>query len=108
MSDIKETKAVYQEVTVAWECDVCHVQTSDKEQYKQEWHHFCEIHQGWGNDSIDSYVYYDACSVDCFIKQLQAIIPDLLEYAEYDAKIADMPVKFAQKLLDRLLESRKQ
>lgn len=106
MSAIREEKTVKKEVTVAWECDVCGVQTSDKEQYDQEWHTFNENHQGWGNDSSDSYRGHDVCSVDCFIKQLQESIPDLMEYADDEAEIAHMPVKFAQELLDRLLKVR--
>ena len=103
MSAIKAAKMVKQEVTVAWQCDVCYTQTADLGRYEQEWHHFSKGHQGWGNDSIDSYDEYDVCSVDCFIKQLQESVPDLLEYADSAAEIADMPVRFAQKLLDRLL-----
>jgi len=106
MSKITEERTIKQSVTVAWKCDVCGVRTSDEEQYEQEWHTFNEIHQGWGNNSIDSYEYYDVCSVDCFIKLLQERIPDLMEYADRGAEIADMPAKFAQKLLDRLLSLR--
>ena len=104
MSSIKEEQTVTQEVVVAWKCDVCGVQTAYKWQYEQEWLHFCEIHRGWGNDSMDSYAYHEVCSVDCFAKCLQDRLPDLLEYADSDAEIADMPVKFALKLLDRLLK----
>ena|SRR2546429_5027663 len=104
MSTIKEEKTVKKEVTVAWQCDVCYIQTADLSRYEQEWFHFSESHQGWGNDSIESCDSYDVCSVDCFIKQLQESIPDLLEYAEASAEIADMPIKFAQKLLDQLLK----
>jgi len=109
MSSINKKKTVEQEVTVAWQCDVCNAQTADKECYKQEWHHFNKHHQGWGNDSIDSYEYYDVCSVDCFVRQLQESIPGLAEYyAGNDAKIAEMPVLFAQKLLDRLQEKQRE
>jgi hypothetical protein len=103
MSSVKELKTVKEEVTVAWRCDACGVQTSNKEQYEQEWHHFSESHQSWGNDSGDSWKWHDVCSVDCFTRQLQKSIPDLMEYADSDAEIAEMPVRFAQKLLDRLL-----
>lgn len=103
MSAIKEERTVKQEIAVAWECDVCGVQTENSEQYKQEWYHFSESHQGWGRDSSDSLAFHDVCSVDCFIKQLQESIPDLMEYADDEAKIAGMPVRFAQKLLDRML-----
>lgn len=106
MSSVKEKKIIEKEVAVAWRCDVCGVQTADKEQYEQEWHHFSEIHRGWGGDSMDSYVYHEVCSADCFAKCLQKSIPDLMEYADDGAEIADMPVKFAQKLLDRLLSQK--
>lgn len=107
MSTIKEERTVKKEVAVAWRCDVCGVQTSDSRQYKQEWLGFSEGHHGWGRDSEESREWHDVCSVDCFIKQLQKSLPDLLEYADDEAEIADMPVKFAQKLLDRLLSSQK-
>lgn len=107
MSTIREEQTVKKEVAVAWRCDVCGVQTAYKERYDQEWLGFSESHQGWGSDSSDSREWHDVCSVDCFIKQLQKSISDLMEYADDDAEIADMPVKFAQKLLDRLLLSQK-
>lgn len=103
MSSIKEEQTIKKEVTVAWRCDVCGVQTSDSEQHHQEWYHFSEGHQGWGLDSSESREWHDVCSVDCFMKQLQKRLPGLMEYADDEAEIADMPVKFAQKLLDRLL-----
>ena len=103
MSTIKEERTVKQEVAIAWKCDVCGVQTENSEQYEQEWLRFSAGHQGWGNDSEDSLSLYDVCSADCLMKQLQESIPDLLEYADRGAKIADMPVKFAEELLDRLL-----
>lgn len=106
MSTIKEEKIVKEEIAVAWMCDVCGGQTANRKQYQQEWLGFSESHQGWGNDGSDSYSWYDVCSVDCFIKQLQQSLPDLLEYANDEAKIADMPVNFAQKLLERLLSIR--
>ena len=103
MSTINEEQMVKKEVAIAWICDACGVQASDKRQYEQEWYHFSKSHQGWGNDSVDSFDSFDVCSADCFIKLLQEHIPDLLEYADKNAEIADMPVKFAEKLLDRLL-----
>jgi hypothetical protein len=107
MSNITEERTIKQSVTVAWKCDVCGVRTSDEEQYNQEWYHFGEGHYGWGNDSSDSREWHDVCSVDCFIQQLQkSLSGDLMEYADRGAEIADMPVKFAQKLLDRLLSQK--
>ena len=103
MSKIKEIRTVSQEVTVGWKCDVCDVQTTSKRQYSQEWYSFSESHRGWGNDSVESYDCFDVCSVSCFISQLQQSIPSLMEYSDDNAEIANMPVKFAQKLLDRLL-----
>jgi len=106
MSSVREKKVVEKEVEVAWRCDVCGVQTANSEQYKQEWLSFSGGHCGWGNDSGDSREWYDVCSVDCFTRQLQESISDLMEYADRGAEIADMPVKFAQKLLDRLLSQK--
>jgi hypothetical protein len=107
MSEIRETRSVKQERTVGYKCDACEKQTTDLAQCSIEWYHFHEGHQGWGNDSGESYQEHDVCSLDCFITQLQDRLPDLLEYAGDGAKIADMPVAFAQKLLDRLLETSK-
>jgi hypothetical protein len=106
MSTVKEEKTIIKEVTVAWQCDACGEQTTNKEQYEQEWHSFSESHESWGSDSGDSLEWHDVCSIDCFMKQLQESIPALMEYADRHAEIADMPVKFAQKLLDRLLEGK--
>jgi hypothetical protein len=101
MSSIKEEQTVKKEVTVAWRCDACGVQTADEDQYKQEWFGFGKSHQGWG---LETWEWHDVCSVDCFINHLQERIPALMEYADNGAEIAEMPVKFAQKVLDRLLK----
>ena len=40
-------------------CDIC-----DKEIKKGYWG-ICRHHDDWGNDSVDSYEYWDVCSQEC-------------------------------------------
>ena len=41
-------------------CDVCGKEIENKKSYWQ-----ITTHEDWGNDSIDSYEYFDACSENC-------------------------------------------
>lgn len=63
--DITEKKTVerIEEVVVGKKCDFCG-RTVDNHNY------FCVVtsHNDWGNDSIDSFEYQDACCSDCVLK----------------------------------------
>jgi len=100
MSALTEQKQVSQSVTIGHKCDVCGERDITKPYLPEGWLGFNHHHQSWGNDSIDSYEYYDVCGVDCFIKQLESSINELDD--RYGSEIAGMPLSFAKKLLEKL------
>lgn len=97
MSRITEYKTVQQEVTVAYQCDVCKKQV---EKVPKEWHEFNHHHDAWGNDSIDSYEYFHVCGIDCYVKQLTDSVKEMDH--RYGAEIDGMSVPFVKILLERL------
>lgn len=56
----KKTVAVVKEVTVGVKCDFCGKQVDHRNYF-----HITTSHHDWGNDSIDSYEYMDACCPEC-------------------------------------------
>lgn len=111
MSDIREKKEVTEtkEVIVGCKCDNCglitHELTSDGYRPK-DWHQFNSHHHDWGNDSSDSYEYYDACSPKCFMALLTSALEDLKDHQD-TGEIADMPYQFAKRLVYELAPSQK-
>jgi hypothetical protein len=61
------THTVTEEVLVkeTMYCDVCGKEIEAKNPYWNLTTH----HHDWGNDSIDSYEYFDICSADCLRKK---------------------------------------
>ena len=73
----KEIKK-YEEIENETICDICKKQILGEEDYKTSFRtkmsHFYEItthHNDWGNDSVDSYEYFDACCEECLFKFLK-------------------------------------
>ena len=82
-------------VTVKVICDVCEKEHNEDE--NKEWHHFNTHHFSWGNDSVDSYEYYDVCSSDCYYEQLRLCY----DICDYDTAVIDgFTREFVKKLLD--------
>lgn len=98
MSEIKEKKQVFTEVTIGYVCDVCGVEV--KGFRPNDWLWFNHHHGDWGNDSSESFEYFDVCSVECFTAQLNESINEMSR--SKTAHIADMPIEFAKKLLIKL------
>lgn len=61
-------KIIRTETVAAVKCDIC-----GKEITGKFWH-LTTHHNDWGNDSIDSYEYYDLCSRECIDKALDNYI----------------------------------
>ena len=61
-----KTETITHEVktTKCLKCDVC-----DKEFVGKYWN-LCTHHNDWGNDSCESFEYFDLCSEDCVRKKL--------------------------------------
>jgi hypothetical protein len=95
----KQTKEIKEqrEVVVAVICDNCGKEHKGNEM-PDDWHILTACHDEWGNDSIDSYEKYMACSSECYIKLLNKII---IEYDSYPSTmINEMSIDFAKKLIN--------
>lgn len=97
--DIKETKEVTEvkSVTVGHKCDNCGKVHNG--QFPDEWHHFSSHHNEWGNDSIDSYEYYDVCSPECYVKKLTEVVEGEMS-GRYDGEVDDMEIQFARRMVE--------
>jgi hypothetical protein len=59
---------------VATICDACGTRV---EEYSPDgWVRFSSSHGDWGNDSCESFEYYDACSFDCYVALLCRALDD--------------------------------
>lgn len=73
MSDVyKELRQVeIRDVIVGKKCDVCHKDIPPTERYSMKTFPYYKItthHSDWGNDSVESFKYYHACSPECALK----------------------------------------
>ncbi len=99
MTLIKKVKKVTEEkeVITSVRCDNCG-KIATKEYTPDSWYRFSSFHREWGNDSIDSYEYYDVCSPECYIEKF------IIEVAEMEhiqsGKVADMEIQFARRLAE--------
>ena len=69
MSDIINTKKiiVIRDCIVGKKCDVCgkDIPPTVTSRKCYDYYEVTTHHNDWGNDSVDSYDYFDACSPDC-------------------------------------------
>ena len=71
---IEETKEVTQTVLKAVitgrKCDICGSEIKPIKFPANQYNYFVihTCHSDWGNDSVDSHEYYDACSPECAIE----------------------------------------
>lgn len=74
MSDVykKLQQVKVREVVVGKKCDVCHENIPPTERgYSRKsfpYYNITTHHSDWGNDSVDSFEYYHACSPECALK----------------------------------------
>ena len=76
------TYTKYADVVVAKKCDVCWKEIPKSECVYGREHPFFSItthHNDWGNDSIDSYEHFHACSVECATKFTQKYLSDCFD-----------------------------
>ena len=80
MSDMLEIKAIVttRECVVGKKCDVCgkEILPHKRGGPMYDYYEVTTHHNDWGNDSIDSYENYDACSPDCAYKLWEKYIHD--------------------------------
>lgn len=97
MTFITEKVPVVEERATGIKCDYC----DRVYEVNTPLFYFDSHHQGWGNDSVDSYEYYHACSIECF----KGILKNCIEKLKSDsrtAEIAGMPYDFAVKMLEAI------
>lgn len=92
MSRIKQTQKVEREVTVHVKCDVCN-KTHDGNNIPKEWHGFSIHHNHWGNDSQDSYEYFDVCSPECYKSKFKECVEAFDGFT--DGEIDGFEIQFA-------------
>lgn len=84
MSDIIKTKKtiVIRDCVIGKKCDICGKEippTAIPHRYGEPVYDYYSVtthHYDWGNDSVDSYDYFDACSPDCVNKLWEEYIRD--------------------------------
>lgn len=100
MANLKEQKKVtkLENVTIGHKCDNCG-KVINTERFPDEWHHFSSHHNEWGNDSCDSYEYYDVCSAKCYVEKFTDVVENELN-GRSDAEVDDKEIQFARVLVD--------
>lgn len=78
MSDLcRDMKQILvREVVVGKKCDVCFTDIPPSGCTGHPYYRITTHHHDWGNDSVDSYEYYDACCPECAMKLAQKCLAD--------------------------------
>lgn len=99
MSKITEQKEVnrIEEITTGLKCDGCGCEESSPR--TNDWQELSAHHDSWGNDSVDSWEYYDCCSPECYIDVLEKCLVEFERY-KIGAKFNNMEFVFAKKLVE--------
>ena len=58
-------KKVVETVTTGRICDYCNKEILPVDGKRYDYFYITTSHCDWGNDSVDSYEHYDACSIGC-------------------------------------------
>jgi hypothetical protein len=98
---IKETKEVTEKmtVTIGIKCDVCGNEHKGK-YAPDEWHNIEQHHNDWGNDSCDSYEYFDVCSPKCYAIRFKKSVGEMK--SRRSAEVDGFEIQFAIRLADVL------
>jgi hypothetical protein len=63
-------------------CDVCGKEIKSENSFKKPYWSLTTHHNDWGNDSIESYEYYDVCSKDCLKQKFDEYVEDSNEWCD--------------------------
>lgn len=72
----KVTHVEIEEVIIGRKCDVCGSSITGSEREGYNYFLIHTWHNDWGNDSVDSHEYMDACSPECVMKFTEEYIRD--------------------------------
>ena len=72
------THTTIESVIVGRKCDVCGNDIKPITYPMRQYNYFVihTHHSDWGNDSVDSHEYFDACSPDCVMKFSEKYVKD--------------------------------
>lgn len=70
------TRTITTKEPVGFKCDCCSTESKKRMEQVQM------NHNGWGNDSIDSYVTKDYCSLECYRKLAITFLEEFSGYAD--------------------------
>lgn len=99
MSQRTETQMVPRQTVMSTTCDNCG-KTENGE--PDGWVHFGTGHGDWGNDSVDSWRYFDACSADCFLALMRKRLDEYGEpgpHPSFSVSIDGFDYGFARSLI---------
>lgn len=98
--DLNKTEIKEVQTKIGVKCDCCGRERiyrpfSGREP-NEEWFHYSTHTDMWGNDSHESYEFFDVCSFDCFKRQLVKHVDDLSD----GYYISDLPYSFAKRIVN--------
>lgn len=96
MEIFKEVEIKSEKLSII-KCDCCKTKL-DCEEYPEGWHKISTYHEEWGNDSVDSWEYYDVCSPECYEKQFIECVKGYKH--RNSANIDGFDIAFARKLAE--------
>jgi hypothetical protein len=75
-----------QQVTYKTSCDACAKEVPGE---PDVWHHFERHHGDWGNDSVESWDYFDACCWECYVAIVRREFDD---YGDYGGEVPTLEI----------------
>lgn len=72
----KVTHVEVEDVIIGRKCDICGSNITESEREGYNYFLIHTWHNDWGNDSIDSHEYKDACSPECVMKFTEEYVRD--------------------------------
>jgi len=100
--EITEVRQESREVQTGTKCDYCGKEV--KGVYPKTWHHFDSHHSDWGNDSRESYEYFDVCSPRCFIEIARKQMNDGVGFNKPEERSTTQISDFNEQFLFELLK----
>ena len=98
MTEHTREEQVTKLVTYQTECDGC--EKIEKGYRPKGWHQFDSNHGDWGNDSIESYDYFDVCSWGCYLKVVRRELDDYGEVQNPTLVIDEKDIFFIRSMLE--------
>ena len=91
-------RLVKREQVTSVTCDGCGKTVSEEQ---DDWYCFSSYHEDWGNDSIESQEYWDACSGACYLKVVRKVVDDYGEHQNPTLTVDDKSYAFARGMVTR-------